>query len=162
MQLSLGIGVALAIASPVLAQSTFGRSSKRGLAYTPSATHPQDDQLWVTGSSDHSWYYNYMATPSSSFAKLSQSQFEFVPMLWGAPSSTSDNSFLNSVTSLISSGRNITHILTFNGADEPFSQGGAQMDVSVAVATWIRQVKPLQSLGIKAGAPCVTQNGQAC
>jgi hypothetical protein len=80
-------------------------------------------------------------------------------MLWGAPATTNDTSFQESVQSMINLGRNITHILTFNGADEPFSQGGSQMDPTVAAETWTREIIPLQNMGIKAGAPVTTQNG---
>jgi hypothetical protein len=149
----------LYLAGTAFAQATFSRSPKRGLAFAPSAEFPQDDQIWVQPSSDLTWYYNYMWEPSPAFATLSQSQFEFIPMIWGAPADDQDFMFLNNVTDLIKGGRNITHVLGFNEPDGPWSQGGSNMTVSSAVHGWLREVAPLQQMGIKAGAPAVTQRG---
>ena len=77
----------------------------------------------------------------------------------GAPANDQDFMFLNNVTDLIEGGRNITHVLGFNEPDGPWSQGGSNMTVSSAVQSWLREVAPLQQMGIKAGAPVVTQGG---
>jgi hypothetical protein len=151
--------VTLFLATSVCAQTTFPTSPKRGLVFVPDAAFPQDDKIWVQSNSDLTWYYNYMWKPSATFSNLAQSKFEFIPMMWGAPSSYSDNQFVGNVTALIKSGRNITHILAFNEPDGPWSQGGSNMSVAAAVQGWRNQVAPLQDIGIKAGAPAVTQRG---
>jgi hypothetical protein len=133
------------------AQATFQRSSKRGLVFVPSTSHPQDNQIWVEGNSDLTWYYNYQVSPSPAYSNRTQSEFEFVPMLW-SPST----SFLSEVKSMISGGRNITHVLTYNEPDGTASTGGSNVDPSVAATNWISQVEPLRKLGVKTGAPAVT------
>ncbi|KUJ16025.1 uncharacterized protein LY89DRAFT_750204 [Mollisia scopiformis] len=121
-----------------LPATTFERSSKRGLVFTPAKPFPADDQYWIQPSSDLTWYYNYMAQPSPQYANISQSKFEFIPMMWGAPTNTSDNTFSDTVQSLIFNGMDIQHVLTFNEPDGP-------------------EIVPLQQMGIKAVAPAVTQ-----
>lgn len=141
----------LAAASLTSAQTTFERSSKRGLVFVPSAQFPQDNQIWVEGSSDLTWYYNYQVAPSSAYSNLSQSEFEFVPMLW-----TTSTTFLSSIQSMISGGRNITHVLTYNEPDGTSATGGSQIDPATAATNWISQVEPLRKLGVKTGAPVTT------
>lgn len=156
MYLSTTLLAAATLLPSTLAQSTFQRSSKRGLVFVPSSKYPQDNQIWVESGSDLTWYYNYGATPTTTYNNLSQSEFEFVPMLWGAPTSTSDNTFLTGIKQLISDGTNISHVLTFNEPDGTTSTGGSNVDPTLAATTWIREVEPLRKLGIKAGAPAVT------
>lgn len=143
--------VLLAAATLTSAQATFQRSSKRGLVFVPSDSHPTDNQIWVEGNSDLTWYYNYGVSPSPAYSNRTQEEFEFVPMLW-SPS----NSFLSSVKSMISGGRNISHIMTYNEPDGQSSTGGSNVDPSVAATNWISQVEPLRKLGVKTGAPAVT------
>lgn len=146
----------LSLLGLVSAQATFQRSSKRGLVFVPSSAHPTDNNIWVQPGSDLTWYYNYGAQPSSAYSNLTQSEFEFVPMLWGAPSSSSDTTFLNSVKALISGGTKISHVLTFNEPDGTSSTGGSNVDPDTAAATWIREIAPLRKMGVKCGAPAVT------
>jgi len=141
----------LAAATLTSAQATFQRSSKRGLVFVPSAQHPSDNQIWVEGSSDLTWYYNYGPQPSPAYSNRSQSEFEFVPMLW-----TTDSNFMSEIKSLISGGTNITHIMTYNEPDGSSSTGGSNLEPEVAATNWISQVEPLRKLGIKTGAPAVT------
>jgi hypothetical protein len=143
----------LAIAAPALAQTT---SSKRGLVFIPNSKHPEDNYVWDSSSSDLTWYYNYGVDPSAVFSNVSQSDFEFVPMLWGAPSTTTDTAFLDEVKSLISGGRNISHVLSFNEPDGTTSTGGSNVDAELAATVWIRELEPLRDLGVKLGAPAVT------
>ncbi len=138
---------------------TFGTSPKRGLVFTPNSAYPNDDKIWVQSNSDLTWYYNYGWTPSKQFASIPQSKFEYVPMIWGAPSSTSDDSFLNAVKALIKGGRNITHVLAFNEPDMIWQWGGSDITPSVAAQTWEREIVPLQKLGIKVGAPALAIPG---
>lgn len=156
MYLSTTLLAAATLLPSTLAQATFQRSSKRGLVFVPSAKYPADNQIWVESGSDLTWYYNYGATPSSSYSNRSQSEFEFVPMLWGAPSSTSDTAFLDGVKTLIKDGTNISHVMTFNEPDGTSSTGGSNVDPTLAATTWIREIEPLRKLGVKTGAPAVT------
>jgi hypothetical protein len=141
----------LAAASLTSAEATFQRSSKRGLVFVPNSKYPQDNQIWVESGSDLTWYYNYQASPSPAYANRTQEEFEFVPMLW-SPSTT----FLSSVQSMISGGRNISHILTYNEPDGTTSTGGSDLEPSAAASNWLSQVEPLRKLGVKTGAPAVT------
>lgn len=79
-----------------------------------------------------------------------------MPMLWGAPSSTSDTAFLDGVKTLIKDGTNISHVMTFNEPDGTSSTGGSNVDPTLAATTWIREIEPLRKLGVKTGAPAVT------
>lgn len=131
-------------------------STKRGLVFVPNPKFPTDNQIWVENNndgqpSDLTWYYNYGTSPSSAYSNRSQSEFEFVPMLY-SPTTT----FLSSIQSLVSGGTNISHVLTYNEPDGTTSTGGTAVDPSVAATNWISQVEPLRKMGIKTGAPAVT------
>lgn len=133
------------------AQTAFQSSTKRGLVFVPSAKHPTDNQIWVTAPSDLTWYYNYQVQPSPAYSNRTQEDFEFVPMLW-SPS----NTFKSDIQALISGGRNITHIMTYNEPDGPNYTGGSNLDPADAATNWIAQVEPLRKMGVKTGAPAVT------
>jgi hypothetical protein len=139
---------------PLLLPSTVlcTSSPKRGLVYVPSTKHPSDDKIWLTPPSDLTWYYNYQSTPSPAF---DNTQLQFVPQLWGAPSSTSDTFFLDSVKSQIEAGANITYVLGFNEPDAS-ENGGSGLSADLAAKTWNREIAPLRELGVKLGAPAVT------
>jgi hypothetical protein len=134
------------------AQDPIGTSSKRGLVFVPSDKHTSDNGIWVKSGTDLTWYYNYGVQPSAVFASQPQADFEFVPMLWGL----TDVSFYQEVTALIKSGRNISHVLTYNEPDGSSSTGGSAITPQAAAAMWIKEVEPLRQLGIKVGAPAVT------
>jgi Glycosyl hydrolase catalytic core len=136
-------------------QPTFGSSPKRGLVFTPDPANKNDDKIWTQSGSDLTWYYNYGSQPSPQFASTPQSQFEFVPMIWGAPLSASDNEFLYNVTALINGGRNITHVLAFNEPDGNWQQGGSNIKAADAALAWQREIVPLQKMGVKVGAPAM-------
>jgi hypothetical protein len=136
----------------ILGQATYTRSSKRGLIYIPNAATPQDNSIWTESGSDLTWYYNYVASPSSD---LANSSLQFVPMLFSPPT-TADTVFLDTVKSLISSGTNISYVLTYNEPDGTSSTGGSNVPATLAASTWIREVEPLKKLGVKLGAPAVT------
>ncbi len=143
----------LALLTLLASTSAQTSSPKRGLVYVPSPKHPLDDHFWITSSSDLTWYYNYGSQPSAAFDN--GTKLEFVPMLWGAPSSPTDNTFLNDVTNLIKGGTNISYVLTFNEPDGS-SNGGSNVDPKLAAQTWMREVEPLKKMGVKLGAPAVT------
>ena len=143
---------ALALVPTALCQ--ISRSAKRGLVYVPNANTPQDDSIWDSPSSDLTWYYNYADTPSASFEN--NPKFQFVPMLFTAPASNTDNTFLTSVQTQISGGANISYILTFNEPDGTSSTGGSDVPAELAAETWIREVEPLKNQSVKLGAPAVT------
>ena len=127
-------------------------SAKRGLVYVPSNEHPKDDQIWISGSSDLTWYYNYGLNPSPVF---SNTKLQFVPQLWGAPPSANDTTFLDGVRAQIKGGANITYILTFNEPDSAYD-GGSSLSAEDAAQYWMNDVEPLREQGVKLGAPAVT------
>ena len=132
----------------------FHRSSKRGLIYIPNSNFPEDDEIWVRQGSDLTWYYNYKMYPNSGY--VNDTSLEYVPMLWGAPSSFSDTTFLENVTGQLVEGRNITYVMGFNEPDNTAATGGSDIDPSDAAKYWIKQLEPLRKLGISLGAPAVT------
>ena len=144
------LAVLFALALFPISHCQVSTSPKRGLVYVPSQKHPSDDQIWVSSSSDLTWYYNYGATPSSAYAK--SSKLQFVPMLWGAQS---NNSFLDAVQQQISDGANISYVLTFNEPDGS-TGGGSNVPAALAAEIWMREVEPLKQKGVKLGAPAVT------
>ncbi|KAL9611960.1 MAG: hypothetical protein Q9167_003400 [Letrouitia subvulpina] len=123
------------------------RSSKRGLVYVPNAKHPEDDRIWVSSTSDLTWYYNYESTPSPAF---DNSKLEFVPQLWG-----SSTTFLDDVQKQIEGGANISYVLAFNEPDGG-DNGGSNIPADTAAQTWMREIEPLKKLGVKLGGPAVT------
>ncbi|KAI5919147.1 glycosyl hydrolase catalytic core-domain-containing protein [Camillea tinctor] len=130
------------------------QSSKRGLIFIPNSKYPEDNQIWVQSDSDLTWYYNYGASPSPAFSSVSQDDFEFVPMLWGT---VDDTSFLDTVQSLVDSGRNITHVLGFNEPDAATTDGGgSSIDPATAADVWVKNIAPLSEQGIKLGLPACT------
>lgn len=136
--------------------ATATSSPKRGLCFVPSEHHPEDDAIWVRRpGSDLTWYYNYKYEPTSDYQNVSD--FEYVPMLWGAPpDGDTSTPFLDSIRSQLSSGANITHVLGFNEPDGPHSTGGSSIAPEKAADEWKRQIEPLKDEGIKLGAPAVT------
>ena len=143
------IAAVSALALFPIIQCQVSTSSKRGLVHVPSKKYPSDDQIWVSSTSDLTWYYNYRATPSPAYAK--SSKLQFVPMLWGAQS---DN-FLNAVQQQISDGANISHVLAFNEPDGA-AGGGSNVAPALAAQIWIREIEPLKQKGVKLGGPGVT------
>jgi len=141
----------LALTSLPLALTT--ASSKRGLVFIPSSEHPTDVNVWTQPGSDLTWYYNYGASPSQ---PLAASSLNFVPMLWGAPASTTDTTFYDTVKGLIDSGHNVSYVLSFNEPDGTQATGGSNVPADLAAQTWIREIEPLKALGVKLGAPAVT------
>lgn len=131
---------------------TATNSTKRGLVFIPNANTPQDNKIW-SESGDLTWYYNYGPSPS---AALQGTDLEFVPMLWGAPSSLTDTTFLSTVEDLISSGSNITYVLAFNEPDGTSATGGSVVDPGTAAALWKTNIEPLKAKGVKLGCPAVT------
>ena len=134
--------------------STSGTSSsKRGLVYV-NPSSPSDNNFWDSSSSDMTWYYNYADTPTPAFA---DSDLEFIPMLWGAPSNpTTDMTFYNQVQALIAGGTNITHVLGFNEPDG-CSDGGSCVSATVAAQVWKKQFEPMKAkFNVQLGAPAVT------
>jgi hypothetical protein len=144
------IGVALS--QDVSGTTKFQSSNKRGLIYITS-DHPSDAQIWVENNSDLTWYYDYSDTPAAVYSNLSQEEFEFVPMLWGP---TNSSGFASEIKSQIISGRNITHILTFNEPDGASSTGGSEIMPADAASIWIKDIEPLRNESIRIGAPSVT------
>jgi hypothetical protein len=131
-------------------------SSKRGLAYTPNnrSLYPEDSYVWTRQPSDLTWYYDYVSYPISTYSNLSQSAFEFVPMMGWAPTDPSDTEFLKNVTSLIKDhGINIKNVMTFNEPDLGIQGGGSQVDPAFGAKVWVNNIIPLQKMGIRVGLP---------
>ncbi|KAF2799454.1 glycoside hydrolase family 128 protein [Melanomma pulvis-pyrius CBS 109.77] len=147
-QLTTIVALAILLTSPVQSAT----SPKRGLCHIPSNNHPSDDKIWRDPNSKLTWYYNYRATPSPAY--LSDSPMHFVPMLWGSAPSTP--SFLDTVTSMLDNGRNITYVLGFNEPDGPHRTGGSNIPADLAAIIWKSQIEPLKKRGVQLGAPAVT------
>ncbi|KAJ4408682.1 hypothetical protein N0V82_009636 [Gnomoniopsis sp. IMI 355080] len=144
----------LALLLPLTAVSQATSSPRRGLCFVPNVTTPQDDRIWIQQPSDLTWYYNYLQTPSVIFEDRTQEDFEFVPMLWGPPDKRDNAStFEDAVKTLVQQGRNIGHVMTFNEPEMLEQWGGANMDPRFGAEVWIRNIPPLQSMGIKVGLP---------
>ena len=150
----------LLTATPASAGSLF---PKRGLVYVESTAHREDNSIWLrtNGGAALSWYYNYGPLPSPNFNATSQSELEFVPMLWGAPSgeSLSDTSFADKVKALVKAGRNITHVMAFNEPDGPWDWGGSNIRPDVAALIWANNFPPLRDMGIRVSLPSVIGTG---
>ncbi|KAK4151700.1 alkali-sensitive linkage protein 1 [Chaetomidium leptoderma] len=148
---------ALLAAAPSLIVPVAAAASKRGLAFTPNETTRGDDKIWVEKPTSLTWYYDYKPKPASTYEDVPQSEFEFVPMMWGAPESPGDTTFLSTVKSLVEDkGINITNVLSFNEPDGPFVYGGSNMEPSAAAQIWVDNLLPLQRMGIRVGLPACT------
>ncbi|KAF4976599.1 hypothetical protein FZEAL_6759 [Fusarium zealandicum] len=130
--------------------------NKRGLCYVPNNDNPKDDNIWAQNGSDITWYYNYGDEPSPAYKNIPQDQFEFVPMMWGVGTDTSDTTFLDNVKGLIEDGINITHVLGFNEPDATSEVGGSNLEPKVAAEAWVANFEPLGEMGIKLGLPACT------
>ncbi|KAF3762090.1 hypothetical protein M406DRAFT_323427 [Cryphonectria parasitica EP155] len=150
--ISLFLGLLPMLAAAITSQ--FHTSTKRGLIYIPNSNYPEDNQIWIRPGNDLTWYYNYKMYPNPEY--VNHSSLEFVPMLWGAPSSFSDTTFLENVTAQVVQGRNITYAMGFNEPDNTADTGGSDIDPSDAAKYWKKQMEPLAKLGISLGAPAVT------
>ncbi|KAH7309265.1 glycosyl hydrolase catalytic core-domain-containing protein [Rhexocercosporidium sp. MPI-PUGE-AT-0058] len=140
--------------SSVLAQ--YPTSPKRGLV-SVGTNNPQDEGIFVKPNNGLTWYYNYGISPTTAYVNISQSDIEFVPMLWGV-SNITGSSFLKNITTMIGKGRNISHVLSFNEPDVNFTAKGSQVSPDAAAASWILNFDPLRKMGIKVGAPVVYAN----
>jgi hypothetical protein len=131
-------------------------NEKRGLCFVPNPDHSGDNSLWHGDDSDLTWYYNYGDQPSAAYNGLSQSDFEFVPMMWGVGDNLDDTTFLDRVRDLIDDGRNITHVLGFNEPDGVNEHGGSNIAPRDAAQAWVANFEPLGEMGVKLGLPGCT------
>ncbi|KAK4202768.1 glycosyl hydrolase catalytic core-domain-containing protein [Triangularia verruculosa] len=134
------------------------KNPKRGLVSTPSEFFPKDDLIWSNSSSPLSWYWNFGPVATKAYADIPQSEFEFVPSMWGAytPNGT-DSYFLGNLTAEFSKFKP-AHVISFNLPDQPFEEtGGSDMSPEIAARTWINNIMPLrEEHGIKVGFPTVS------
>jgi hypothetical protein len=128
-------------------------SGKRGLVYIPNKKYPGDDSIWTSQGSDLTWYYTYAAYPIDTYTKA---DWEFVPMLWGNPSSP--GTFASTVEGYKNQGVNISNILGFNEPDGPVSTGGTNIDAGKAATLWKQEIEPLKNMGLRLGAPATQGN----
>ncbi|KAK4647339.1 uncharacterized protein QC761_124580 [Podospora bellae-mahoneyi] len=157
------IAILALLLSPVLGQTAspaavpVKKNPKRGLVSTPNEFFPRDDFIWSDSSSPLSWYWNFAPDVTEAYANFSQSEFEFVPSMWGAytPNGT-DTYFLGNLTEKFSK-RKPSHVLTFNLPDQSFEYGGSEMTPEIAARTWVNNILPLrEEHGIKVGFPTVS------
>ncbi|KAL5118487.1 hypothetical protein ACEQ8H_003663 [Pleosporales sp. CAS-2024a] len=149
----LGPATVAILSLSTLAQST-STSQKRGLCHVTENGKAADDNMWTSGPSNPSWYYNYGKEPSAAYAD--DTSMQFVPMLWGASLSNTGTPFYDSVKSQLDAGANISHVLGFNEPDGTQASGGSDLDVRLAATRWKAEMEPLRELGIQLGAPAVT------
>lgn len=143
------------LAAPALAAAAAVQNPKRGLVYVESPD-AEVNSIWIRDGSPLTWYYNYMQDASDALASAAQSDFEFVPMMWGAGADANDTSFLANVTALIRAGGSVSHVLGFNQPDAPdWDDGGSNMAPAHAARLWVRNFVPLRERGIKIGLPVV-------
>ncbi|KAL2145436.1 hypothetical protein VTI28DRAFT_7217 [Corynascus sepedonium] len=148
---------ALLVIAPTFILPATAAFSKRGLVFTPNETTPVDDNIWPEKPTTLTWYYNYGPEPASVFYDVPQSDFQFVPMMWGAPDNLDDTAFFSTVKSLIKDQEiNITEVLSFNEPDGSFEDGGSDIEPSVAAQVWINNMIPLQEMGVRVGLPACT------
>lgn len=133
--------------------SQFHTSIKRGLIFIPTTDFPEDNDVWIQKGSDLTWYYNYKGYQSPEY--INETSLEFIPMLWGAPSSFTDTTFLENVTAQYTQGNNITYAMGFNEPDNTADTGGSNIKASDAATYWKKQMEPLRKLNISLGAPAV-------
>lgn len=117
MSPNLGITPALVSFFAVTARSGSPKARKRGLCYVPDSRTPEDDRIWTKQPRALSWYYIDTSSPPEIFRGLAKDGFEFVPMLWGAPSNIDNTAFLNTVRSLSNDSLQISNVLAFNEPD---------------------------------------------
>ncbi|RKU47256.1 hypothetical protein DL546_008907 [Coniochaeta pulveracea] len=91
---------------------------------------------------------------------VNDTTLQFVPMLWGAPSSVSDTTFLENVTAQILGGSNIDYVMAFNEPDNTVQYGGSNIPAADAAKYWKKQLEPLRKMGVALGAPAVTGGAQ--
>jgi len=153
------LGGLLLLALPIALAAAAGPtiSPKRGLVFVPDPKYPSDSHIWTREPSSLTWYYNYGPIPSPAYEKISQSDFEFVPMLWGAPSDPTDTSFLRQIQQLVEVKKvNITNVLSFNEPDGPTKWGGSDISPETAAKVWVSNIAPLRNMGIRVGLPACT------
>lgn len=143
----------LVVLFPLASVSQATSSTKRGLCFVPNATTPQDDHIWTQQPNTLTWYYNYQREPSTTFNDRTLEDFEFIPMLWGAPDQDNESTFEDAVKSLVQQGRKIDHVMTFNEPEMPEQWGGANMEANFGAEVWLTSIPPLQNMGIKVGLP---------
>lgn len=135
------IGLLLILA----ASSHASEVSSGGICFVPNAPTPQDDNIWLNGSSKHpAWYYNYQASPSTVFSKYSSSEFEFVSMLWVDTALGDDASFLTSVINLVNEGIENRYVLAFDEPDFWNKWGVSELTPEKAARTWLKNIIPLR------------------
>lgn len=135
-------------------------SGKRGLVFTPNNKTSIDDNIWIEDGSPLTWYSNYGWQPNKDYTRKAK-HLEFVPTFWGPPGTKPGiNIFYQTMVTLMDNqdhpelSINISHVMTFNEPEMPYTVGGSQTAPRDAALAWISNITPLQKeFGIKAGLP---------
>ncbi|KAF9050190.1 glycosyl hydrolase catalytic core-domain-containing protein [Panaeolus papilionaceus] len=118
-------------------------TSKAGLAWPNGNTV---DIGQYAGSDKVSWYYTWSAWPVQS-----ETELEFVPMLWGE---RSVEEFNNTILQTLRQAKpNVTAIL---GMNEPDQGGQSSMTPEEAAQMWQTYLQPLKPYGVRLGSPATS------
>jgi hypothetical protein len=123
--------------------STTSSSAKRGLAYNDASL-----LTGFTSSNKISWAYNWGSTTASIPSTL-----EYVPLLWGASSSFTNN-WISAATKALASGS--THLMSFN---EPDLDTQANLSPEAAAAAYKTYMDTPFAGKAQLGSPAVTNGG---
>ncbi|KAL0581157.1 hypothetical protein V5O48_000847 [Marasmius crinis-equi] len=138
MLLKLLLYVALGLYAAGVAVS---KNPKRGLAFA-DGKNPSDITKGNQTSSVISWLYDWGSSPP---AYLSASKVPYVPMQWGGGGVSNFSSLVRSQGAKVA--------LTFN---EPDLGSQSNLSPGDAATLWRQYIQPLKALGVKLGAPAVT------
>ena len=114
---------------------TIEKSSKRGLAY--NLTNAADLDTLKSGVS---WWYNWAKTTTAPENYYSDYQMEFIPMLWGGNTSTSD---MTTVKNFILAHSEIKYLLVMN---EPNLTDQANRTPYEAATDWVKYEQVIKDL----------------
>ncbi|KAF3920929.1 hypothetical protein ABW20_dc0100911 [Dactylellina cionopaga] len=135
-----------------VSQLDISKNPKRGLVFLYNNTYPNDYQRFTGSGNTLSWYYNYGQQPSS---QLAQSQWEFVPMVWGK-----DNAprIQGNIDKIKAAGGRVNYVIGFNEPEMPRKWGGSELTPAVAAQLWKQYLQPLAAQGIGLGTPGVSSS----
>lgn len=136
LQLLAASAVLSTLAGLTSSQSLQANGSKRGIAYmgTPS---PSDYNIFLSGRSPITWYYNWSPYPVN--RPRAFSDLEFIPLIHGLDNLNNDLKQLNRLPD------STKHILTFNEPDHSTDGGGSDISPQDAAQAYITHINPLST-----------------